>query len=169
MRKSIIGSILLCGSVFAFAEDVPIEGTVESKCVVTSDTSGVYGNPNPYTLSTTPSDGGVHPVVRYDVIVENYYKAIIEYPDAFSSSPGLDDTLTCTGNVLVDQHTDADMSDYDSEKVTYNNVTEVTLDHAGSTWFRVENEVEYGGGTGAEKSLPAGNYTGIVTAECIAL
>ena len=165
MRNSILGSILLCGSGFAFAEDVPIEGMVESKCVVTSDTSGVYGNPNPYTLDTAPAQGGVHPIVRYDVIVADYYKALIEYPDAFSSSPGLDDTLTWDGVVSVNEHTDVGMADYDTEKVTYNNVTEVTLDHAGSTWFRVESDVEYG----VEKSFPAGIYTSIVTAECIAL
>ena len=49
------------------AADTPISGTVESKCSIFTDIQGVYGNPNPYELSTTPADGGKQPIIRYDV------------------------------------------------------------------------------------------------------
>jgi len=35
---------------------------------------------------------------------------------------------------------------------------------AGSTWFTVESEAQYG----STKALPAGNYTAMIVAECIA-
>lgn len=73
--------------VTAGAADVPITGNVESKCVITTDTPGVYGNPTPNVLSTAPTDGGVDPIVRYDVIIAEAYKAVISYPESFSSSP----------------------------------------------------------------------------------
>ena len=50
-----------------YAEEVPIIGNVQSKCVITTDTTGVYGNPTADKLSTHAADGGVTPVVRYDV------------------------------------------------------------------------------------------------------
>ena len=45
------------------AEDVPITGTVQSRCIIQTDVAGTYGNPNAYTLSTAPADGGVLPIV----------------------------------------------------------------------------------------------------------
>ena len=47
MKKTMVVAIaaVFCSS--AFAEDVPIIGNVESKCVITTDTQGVYGNPTP--------------------------------------------------------------------------------------------------------------------------
>ena len=56
------------------------------------------------------------------------------------------------------------MSAYEAAKVTYNNVTEFNLTLAGSTWFTVESTAQYG----STKSLPAGNYTALIVAECIA-
>ena len=164
MKKLVVGSLLFCASV-AHAEDVYIEGTVESRCMITTDTPGVYGNPTPYELSTAPADGGVVPIVRYDVITGDYYKAVISYPDSFSSSPTLDDITTWTGEVSVEEVSDTAMSDYETNKVEYSNVTEFELTTAGTTWFSVDSSVEYG----AQTSLPAGDYVAIVEAECVAL
>ena len=71
-----------------------IVGNVESKCIIISETPGVYGNPTPYELTTNPTNGGVMPIIRYDVLAADYYKAVIEYPVAFSSSPTLDDVVS---------------------------------------------------------------------------
>ena len=57
------------------------------------------------------------------------------------------------------------MSDYETNKVEYNNVTEFDLTTAGTTWFSIDSSVTYG----AQTSLPAGNYVAIVEAECVAL
>ena len=32
-----------------------IVGNVDSKCIIISETPGVYGNPNPYQLTTAPT------------------------------------------------------------------------------------------------------------------
>ena len=64
-----------------------IVGSVDSKCIIISETPGVYGNPNPYKLTTATTDGGVQPIIRYDVLAADYYKAVIEHPIAFSSAP----------------------------------------------------------------------------------
>lgn len=60
---------------------------------------------------------------------------------------------------------DAGMSAYDTNKVEFNNVTEVDLTIAGSTWFQVASTADYGVG----KAFPAGTYRAIVSADCIAL
>lgn len=162
-KKVMVVFTALC-AISAHAVDVPLVGTVDSKCVVTTDTLGVYGNPLPYRLSTAAADGGVEPIVRYDVVQADYYKAFITYPESFSESPTLDDTVTWTGTVSVAEVTDALMSAYDNDKITYNNVTEVALSVAGSTWFKVESQADYG----FNKALPAGTYRAVVQAECIA-
>lgn len=149
----------------AAAEDVTITGTVASKCVITTDTVGIYGNPTPSELSTAPADGGVLPIVRYDVLQANFYKARITYPESFSESPALSDVVTWTGDVSVSEVTDAGMSAYDTSKVEFDNVTEVDLTIAGSTWFKVESTADYGVG----KAFPAGTYRAVVSADCIAL
>ena len=149
----------------AIAEDVTITGTVASKCVITTDTVGIYGNPTPSELSTAPADGGVLPIVRYDVLQANFYKARITYPESFSESPALDDVVTWTGDVTVAEVTDAGMSAYDTSKVEFNNVTEVDLTISGSTWFQIESTADYG----VTKAFPAGTYRAIVSADCIAL
>lgn len=151
-------------STYAVASDTPIVGSVESKCSIFTDKEGVYGNPTPDKLSTAASDGGVVPVVRYDVIQGGYYDARISYPSAFSSAPSLSDSVTWTGGVSVKEMSDVAMADYDTNKVTYNNTSEFDLHTAGTTWFEVTSSAEYGVG----KSFPAGSYTALVTAECIA-
>jgi len=64
----------------------------------------------------------------------------------------------------VHEVTDAAMSNYDNTKIQYDNVTEVNLSVAGSTWFKVTSQADYG----FNKALPAGTYRAIVQAECIA-
>jgi hypothetical protein len=160
--------ILLLATLFAssvYGVEVPIQGNVESKCVITLDTNGVYGNPTPSDLTTLPASGGVLPVVRYDVIQADYYKASITYPTSFSESPSLSDTVDWAGSVSVDQVSDANMSAYDTNKVEFNNVTEIELTVAGSTWFKVQSSADYG----FDKAFPAGIYRAVVEAECIAL
>ena len=152
------------GGVMA-STSVPITGSVQSKCVITQDVAGVYGNPAPGVLSTDPASGGVRPVVRYDVVQAGFYSARITTPDFFTESPVLNDILNWSGLVFVDQVTDAEMSSYDVNKVEYNNVTEFSLTVAGSTWFAVQSDVLYGTG----RALPGGQYQTAVTAECIAI
>ena len=164
MKKLIIGFLAGIITCFSYAEDVPIVGNVESKCVIQTDTTGVYGNPTPSNLSTDTVDGGVEPIVRYDVAQADYYKAVISYPESFSQSPSLEDTVTWTGSVSVDAVSDTNMSSYDTNKVEYNNTTEYDLTIAGTTWFAISSEADYG----YDKAFPGGTYRAIVTAECIA-
>ena len=142
----------------------PITGNVESKCVITTDTPGVYGNPLSDKLSTLPSDGGVNPIIRYDIIEASAYKARISYPLEFSTSPSLNDIVNWDGDVEIEEVSNAAMSEWESTKVQYENVTEFDLELAGSVWFKTESEAEYGYG----KSFPGGTYRSAVTAECIA-
>ena len=151
-------------AVSASAEEIPIQGNVESKCVIVTDTTGVYGNPTPSNLSTDAADGGVTPIVRYDVSQGEYYNALISYPIAFSQSPSLTDTVEFDGSVVVDRVSITAMSDYDTEKVEFNNTTEYDLTEAGSTWFAITSEADYG----FSKAFPGGTYRALVTAECIA-
>lgn len=148
----------------AIANDTPIRGNVASKCSIYTDTPGVYGNPAPDVLSTDPSAGGVVPIVRYDVAIANYYTARIQYPTSFSTSPGLTDAVNWSGTVEVSATSTTDMAAYESTKIEYDNVVEYDLTAAGSTWFKVNSLVTYGFG----KSLPGGEYTALVVAECIA-
>lgn len=150
----------------AFSQvEVPVTGTVESKCVITTDTIGIYGNPSPSVLSTNQVDGGVQPIVRFDVLQASFYKARVVHPNTFSESPALNDTVTWTGDTSVAEVSDAEMSAYDQNKIEYDNVTEVDLTVAGSTWFKIDSEAVYGVG----KAFPAGTYRTVVGAECIAL
>jgi len=149
----------------AYAENAQITGTVESKCTIITEITGVYGNPTTNKLSTLPADGGVIPIVRYDVVSANHYKAKITTPIAFSSSPPLDDVVDWTGTSAVTEVSVAEMSAYETNKVIYNNVTEYTLTLAGTTWFKAESTALFG----YDKSFPSGTYNAIVSAECIAL
>lgn len=164
MNKTLIALALMSAGIAHATANVPIYGTVQSKCVITTDTTGVYGNPTPSELSTASADGGVEPIIRYDILAADHYKAVISYPDSFSSAPSLDDTVTWTGDVSVGQMSDAGMSAFETNKVEYNNTVEFDLTIAGSVWFDVESGADYG----YDKSFPAGDYTAIVTAECIA-
>jgi len=152
-------------SASVLAEDVQITGTVESKCLVVTDTIGIYGNPTPNLLTTDGASGGVIPIIRYDVIIADYYKARISHPNGFSEAPSLNDVVTWTGGTTVAEVTDAGMSAYDTDKIEFDNITEVDLSIAGSTWFQVESEADYG----YDKAFPAGIYRTVVTAECIAI
>ena len=159
--------IVLAGSLLAMgaAAQTEIVGTVDSKCIVISETAGIYGNPSPNLLTTDPTNGGVKPIIRYDVISADYYKARISYPTTFSTAPSLDDVVNWEGGVTVSEVSSTDMSDYDTNKIEYNNVTEYDLTVAGSTWFTIASEADYGN----TKSLPAGTYNAVVEAECIPL
>ena len=159
--------IVLAGSLLAMgaAAQTEIVGTVDSKCIVISETAGIYGNPSPNLLTTDPTNGGVKPIIRYDVISADYYKARISYPTTFSTAPSLDDVVNWDGGVTVSEVSSTDMSDYDTNKIEYNNVTEYDLTVAGSTWFTIASEADYGN----TKSLPAGSYNAVVEAECIPL
>jgi hypothetical protein len=157
MKRIMLGFLAGIVSCFSYAEDIPIVGDVESKCVI-------QGNPTPSNLSTDTADGGVAPIVRYDVAQADYYKAVISYPESFSQSPSLSDTVTWSGNVSVDQVSDTNMSSYDTNAVEYNNTTEFDLTVAGTTWFAITSEADYG----FDKAFPGGTYRALVTAECIA-
>jgi hypothetical protein len=165
MLNKIILSSLLC-SVLAFAAhaDAPITGTVESKCVIFTETQGVYGTPLASRLSTASADGGVQPIVRYDVALADAFLGRITTPTAFSSSPSISDSLTFTGDVEVDTVSDALMADYDTDKVEFNATHEYDLTVAGTTRFKISSQIDHGIG----KAFPAGTYTAIATAECIA-
>lgn len=166
MFNKVVAATLALFAVSSYGQvEVPVTGTVESKCVVTTDTIGIYGNPSPQTLSTAQGDGGVQPIVRFDVLQADFYKARVIHPNTFSESPALNDTVTWTGETTVAEVTDALMSAYDQDKIEYDNVTEVDLTVAGSTWFKVQSEATYGAG----KAFPAGTYRTVVGAECIAL
>jgi hypothetical protein len=164
MKKVLVASVLLASSVSVIAGDVPISGSVQTRCLITTDTNGVFGNPLPSKLSTASADGGVVPVVRYDVTLADAYIAKVTTPTAFSASPSLSDSVTWTGTTAVSKTSDAAMSGYEAAKVTYGSTTQFDLTKAGSTWFSSTATAVYG----VNKSFPGGNYTAIVLAECIA-
>lgn len=165
MKKLLTFSLIAMCIHNVYANETEINGTVEARCSIYTTSSGVYGNPNPYTLSTEPADGGAPAVIRYDVAQADYYKAVITTPNSFSTSPALSDSVTWTSDVSVNEVTDAGMSAYDTNKVVYGNRTEVDLSVAGTVWFKANSSASYG----YQKSFPGGTYKAIVTAECIAL
>jgi hypothetical protein len=148
----------------AMALEAPINGRVTSKCSIYTDVRGVYGQPTPDVLSTLPASGGVMPKIRYDVALADSYLAKITWPNSFSSSPNLTDSVNWAGEVEVAEVTAPAMSGYETNKVEYDNVVEFDLTVAGTVWFNVTSEVAYG----YNKPFPGGNYTALVTAECIA-
>lgn len=164
MIKKLAAIIFLVSATPLLAVDSPIGGVVQPKCSVWTDVSGVYGHPLPYKLSTLVADGGVLASIRYDIAQADYYKARITHPNSFSSSPPLNDSVAWTGSSIVGQVSVAAMSAYEAAKVTYNNITEFNMTLAGTTWFIVSSTAQYGN----TKSLPAGNYTAMIKAECIA-
>lgn len=156
---------LACGLSAAQAENVPINGTVQSRCIIQTDSAGVYGNPNAYTLSTNPADGGQSAVIRFDVSLANAYYAVITAPGEFSSSPSLPDTVTFTGDTVVKALSDASgMGQYEATKIEYGLTDKYDLTATGSTWFETSSNAAMGG----SKAFPGGNYTALVVAECIA-
>lgn len=166
-KKAIIAiSALAMGSMsYAQAENVPINGLVQSRCVIQTDTAGTYGNPNAYTLSTAPADGGELAVVRFDVSLANAYYAVITAPSSFSTSPSLPDTVTWAGDTEVQAVSDATgMGSYETNKIEYGMTDKYDLTATGSTWFKTSSTATMGG----NKAFPGGNYTALVVAECIA-
>lgn len=166
-RLSVLSMILVSLQLVptAQAAEVPINGTVQSRCVITTDTAGVYGNPNAYTLTTDPSSGGQLPVVRFDVTLADAYYAEITAPTAFSSSPTLPDTVTWTGDTTVQSVSDATgMGSYETNKVELGMTDKYDLTATGSTWFKTSSVATMGG----NRAFPGGNYTALVEASCIA-
>jgi hypothetical protein len=161
-------SIIVAMSLFTFtaqAVDVPISGTVQSRCVITTDTPGTYGNPNAYTLTTAAADGGVQPIVRYDVTLADAYYAQITTPTSFATNPSLSDTVTWTGSTSVSSVSDAtNMAGYEAAKTTFGQTTQFDLTATGSTWFTSTSVATYGG----NKAFPGGNYSATVEAVCVA-
>ena len=164
MKKLLVAGLVLAVHIPAFAADTPIVGNVQTRCLITTDTNGVFGNPLPSKLSTASADGGVVPVVRYDVTLANAYLAKVTTPTAFSASPSLTDSVKWTGSTAVSKTSDSAMSGYEAAKVTYGSTTQFDLTKAGSTWFSSTATAVYG----VSKSFPGGSYTAIVLAECIA-
>lgn len=166
MKKFILSALVL--SVFAsgaLAETTPITGSVQSRCVITTDTPGVYGNPNAYTLTTAPADGGVLAVTRVDVTLADAYYVELTAPSEFSSAPSLPDVVTWTGDTEVQAVSDATgMGSYETDKVEYDYTDKYDLTATGSTWFKTSSVAAMGG----NKAFPGGNYTALVQASCIA-
>lgn len=152
-------------STMVFANDTPINGTVQSRCVIQTDTAGTYANPNAYTLTTSPTDGGELAVIRFDVSLADAYYAQITAPSSFSSSPTLPDVVTWTGDTVVQTVSDSTgMSAYESSKVEIGMMDRYDLTATGSTWFKTSSVAAMGG----NKAFAGGDYTAIVVAECIA-
>ena len=164
MKKTAIAMLLCIAPIAAYAEDVQISGNVQTRCLIVTDTNGVFGNPVPSKLSTASVDGGVVPVVRYDVTLADSYLAKITTPTSFSSSPSLADSVSWSGSTTVTKTTDAGMAIYETNKATYGSTTEFDLTIAGSTWFSSSASADYG----YNKSFPGGSYSAVIVAECIA-
>ena len=147
------------------AAEVPITGTVESRCVIQTDTAGTFGNPNAYTLTTTPADGGDPAIVRFDITLANAYYAEITPPDSFSSAPSLPDVVTWTGDVEVSAISDATgMGTYETDKLEVGTTHRYDMTATGSTWFKISSTASMGG----SKAFAGGTYTAVAEAVCIA-
>ena len=160
---------LLIGMMFVpfatSAAEVPITGSVESRCIIQTDTAGTYGNPNAYTLTTTAADGGDAAVVRFDITLADAYYAEITPPLAFSSAPALPDQVTWTGSVSVKSVSDASgMGTYETNKLEVGDTDRYDLTATGSTWFAIESTATMGG----NKAFAGGTYTAVAEAVCIA-
>jgi len=165
IRNAIAVLILGASASSSIAADVPITGTVESRCIIQTDMAGTYGNPNAYTLTTTPADGGDPAVVRYDITLANAYYAEITPPNSFSSAPNLPDVATFTGSVEVSRVSDATgMGTYETSKVEVGNTDRYDLTATGSTWFKINSTATMGG----NKAFAGGTYTAVAEAVCIA-
>jgi hypothetical protein len=147
------------------AAEVPITGTVESRCIIQTDTTGTYGNPNAYTLTTAVADGGQPAVVRFDVSLADAYYADITPPTSFSTSPALPDQVAWTGSVSVGTVSDATgMGTYEADKVEIGDTDRYDMTATGSTWFKIESAATMGG----NKAFAGGTYTAVAEAVCIA-
>lgn len=164
-KLTLLSSIAILSTSAAIAEQAPINGTVQSRCIIQTDTAGTYANPNAYTLTTSPSDGGEPARIRVDVSLADAYYVEITAPEEFSSSPNLPDLVTFTGDTEVDTVSDAtNMGDYETNKIELGMTDRYDLTATGSTWFKTSSVASMGG----SKAFPGGNYTALVLAECIA-
>ena len=168
IKKFTVTAAAVCSTIAAAsvaAENVPINGTVQSRCIIQTDSAGVFGNPNAYTLTTVPADGGQPSIVRFDVTLADAYYAQITAPTEFSSSPNLPDVVTWVGDTEVHAVSDAtNMGDYETNKIEFGYTDKYDLTATGSTWFKTTATATMGG----SKAFPGGDYTAMVTAECIA-
>lgn len=156
---------LMSSVISANAADTPINGTVQSRCIITTDTAGTYANPNAYTLTTSSTDGGEDARIRVDVSLADAYYVEITPPSEFSTSPNLPDVVSWTGDTEVDTVSDATgMGSYETNKVELGMTDRYDMTATGSTWFKTSSVATMGG----DKAFPGGNYTALVTAECIA-
>lgn len=152
-------------SAYVAAADIPISGTVQSRCIIQTDSAGVFGNPNAYTLTTTPADGGQLAITRVDVTLADAYYVEITAPTEFSSSPNLPDTVTWVGDTEVKTVSDAtNMGDYETNKIEFGYTDKYELTATGSVWFKTSSTATLGG----NKAFPGGSYTALVSVECIA-
>lgn len=165
MKLGALALVLGAHNGVAQAQDTPINGTVQSRCIIQTDVAGTYGNPNAYTLTTSSSDGGENAVIRIDVSLADAYYAEITAPEEFSSSPNLPDLPSFTGDTTVKTVSDAStMGSYETGKVELGMMDRYDLTAVGSTWFETSSVVTMGG----SKAFPGGNYTALVQADCIA-
>jgi hypothetical protein len=56
------------------------------------------------------------------------------------------------------------MGSYETDKIELGMMDKYDLTASGSTWFKTSSTATLGG----NKAFPGGNYTAMVTAECIA-
>jgi hypothetical protein len=163
-NSKILGAAIILSATAVYA-DAPINGTVQSRCIIQTDTAGTYANPNAYTLTTSPTDGGELAIIRVDVTLADAYYVSITAPSEFSSSPALPDVPTWTGDTEVKAVSDATgMGSYETGKVELGMTDRYDLTATGSTWFKTSSVATMGG----SKAFPGGSYTAIVKAECIA-
>jgi len=158
-------TIATLGMITSAAADTPINGSVQSRCIISTDTAGVYGNPNAYTLTTAVADGGVLAVTRVDVTLADAYYVEFTAPSAFSSAPNLPDVVTWSGDTEVSAVSDAtNMADYETNKIEFDMTDKYDLTATGSTWFKTSSTAVMGG----SKAFPGGSYTALVEASCVA-
>lgn len=164
-KTLIVGAFAVAVSSPALAQNTEINGTVQSRCIIQTDRAGTYANPNAYTLTTAPADGGEVARIRVDVSLADAYYVAITAPEEFSSSPALPDQVTFSGDTEVDVVSDATgMGSYETNKVELGMTDRYELTATGSTWFKTSSIAAMGG----SKAFPGGNYTSLVVAECIA-
>lgn len=163
-NSKILGAVIILSATAVYA-NAPINGNVQSRCIIQTDTAGTYANPNAYTLTTSPTDGGELAVIRVDVTLADAYYVSITAPSQFSSSPALPDVPTWTGDTEVKALSDATgMGSYETNKVELGMTDRYDLTATGSTWFKTSSVATMGG----SKAFPGGSYTAIVQAACIA-
>ena len=167
MKKLIITMSLILSCTPILAENIYIDGEVQSRCSIVSDTAGRYGNPSAFLLTTVPASGGQVPIIRFDYSLANAYYASISTPVSFSTSPSLSDSTVFTGAVAVVQTSSSDMSNYQSQSTTpASNTRQYALTIAGTTWFSATSVATHGGGNNTP--YPSGSYRSTIVASCIA-